>query len=101
MKCTAIAMMLVLLFACQRDERHEPRLENPQRVGERVDIHGISVAFVEGGHVEVRGRDRWGRPLDTTFENIDFLRRALPVLARSITDEQANGLRMFVAPTPN
>ena len=103
MKCITVALTIALLVACQRDETDKrpatsahPFGSEP-RVGERLDVHGISVTFLDGGSIEVRGRDRWGQPLDTTYENRDFLRKALPVLERNITAEQANGLRTVIA----
>jgi len=62
-----------------------------------IDVHGISVTFLNGGTIELAGPDRWGVPLDTTYENADFLRDALPVLERSMTTEQAAGLRALIS----
>ena len=46
--------------------------------------------------IAIHGHDRWGNSLDTTYENSEFLRNALPVLERAITAEQLAGLRALV-----
>lgn len=66
--------------------------------GDRVDVHGIVVRFLDSGAVEITGRDRWGNPVDTTYESVEFLRNALPVLERSVSPEQAAGLKALLGP---
>ena len=61
-----------------------------------VEVSGLTARRVEGGLIEVRGADRWGGRVDTTYESAEYLRDALPVLARSITEEQAAALRDWV-----
>lgn len=63
-----------------------------------VDVHGITVKFLDGGAIELAGKDQWGTAFDTTYENADFVRKALPVLERSVTPEQATGLRALLVP---
>jgi hypothetical protein len=98
----------LLLAGCQRSERaSQPAsaptpaapaapVAQPPKPGDRFDLQGLSVRFLDGGFVELRGRDRWGQPLDTTYESVDFLRKALPVLERSVSAEQAAGLRALL-----
>jgi hypothetical protein len=66
--------------------------EPPARDRER-DIHGLTVKVNDDDTILVRGTDRWGASIDTTYETAVFLRDALPSLERSITAEQAAGLR--------
>jgi hypothetical protein len=102
-------LAIALHVGCQRDGRSsEPPsrsdeativspVARPTSPGDRVDVQGIVVTFLDGGMIEVRGRDRWGNALDTTYESIEFLRQALPVLERSVSEEQAAGLRALIA----
>ena len=100
--------LIALFLGCQRNEAPLPdppkgfdlvELARPKlRPGDRVDVHGIGVAILEDGAIQLTGTDRWGSPLDTTYENIDFMRNALPVLERSVTPEQAASLRSLIAP---
>jgi hypothetical protein len=96
----ALASVLALL-GCQRTKTVKsqpaaapttPVAFTPKR-GEPVDVHGIVVTFRDDGMVAIRGRDRFGTPLDTVYENVEFLRNALPVLERSLTVDQSVGLR--------
>ena len=104
MRAFAIASMLAM-FGCQRTEpaKSQPApsaaavVATPKR-GEPIDVHGISVTFREDGMVAVHGRDQFGSTIDTTYENVDFFRNALPVLSRSLTAEQSMGLRELVPP---
>jgi hypothetical protein len=97
------AALVVACQGCQRTERTPepaPPLAAPvaqqPKPGDRVDVHGITVKFLDGGTIELSGRDRWGNALDTTFETIEYFRNALPVLERSVTAEQAAGLRALI-----
>ena len=103
----ALLSALALLVACQRTEPTPAPSSTPalatgsaaapqHQPGDRVDVHGIVITFQDGGLIALSGRDKWGNALDTTYENSEFLRKALPVLERSITDEQAAGLRALV-----
>jgi len=101
-KMVAVAGMLAMA-GCQRTEpaRTQPApaaapvAATPKR-GEPIDVHGIVVTFRDDGMVEIRGRDQFGHAVDTTYENVEFFRNALPVLDRSLTTEQAVGLRELV-----
>ena len=65
----------------------------PAPVDARHDAHGIGVVFETSGRVVVTGQNRWGRSLDATYASADYFRRAMPVLERSVTPEQAAALR--------
>ncbi len=102
----AILSTLALLAACQQNDgaarpaptpapAASPRVQ-PPKPGDRVDVHGIVVTFLDGGSIAISGRDRWGHALDTTYENVEFFRNALPVLERSISADQAAGLRALL-----
>ena len=102
----AILSALALLVGCQRNDREAApshataaaalpaELSKP---GDRVDVNGIVVEHEDNGLIKLTGQDRWGKPLAQTFENIEFLRKALPVLEQSVTAEQAAGLRALVS----
>lgn len=97
---------ITILASCQRQESQTTEPPPPvtpslaassrPKPGDVVDVHGISVRFLDGGTIELAGPDRWGAPLDTTYESIAFLRDALPALERSVTPEQAVGLRALI-----
>jgi hypothetical protein len=98
--------LLALLGACQRVDRDAapspppiaaPRTPGP-KPGEPVDVHGITVTFRADGTVVLHGKDRWNNALDTEYENAAFFKNALPVLARSVTAEQAAGLQALATP---
>lgn len=98
-----ITVVLALLVGCQRNEalpRKEPVPSDASHVADasgRVDIDGLTVTFLDGGLIQLTGLDRWGKPLDTTYESAEYLRKALPVLERSITVSQAADLRVLLA----
>jgi hypothetical protein len=62
-----------------------------------VDAAGLTLRLHDNGHVTLLGKDRWGGAIDTTYENRDFLLKALPVLERSIGPEQVAALRRALA----
>ena len=94
-------VVVVALLGCQRNEpRSEPATTTTTAFGSPtakrdapIDVHGITVTFRADGMVAIQGRDRFGNALDTVYENVDFFRKALPVLDRSLTAEQSTGLR--------
>ncbi len=103
------AFALAVVFGCQRTDAPAPPAAAPThasvvpeqfKTGSHVDVAGISVTFLAGSRIEITGRDRWNNPLDATYENADYFRNALPVLARSLTDLQAAGLRALELPEP-
>jgi hypothetical protein len=88
----------MLSGGCQRNEQAPPPpAHNVDKIeAKQLDLDGIVVSFRDGGSVELHGRDRWGAPVDTTYENVTYLRDALPVLERSLTPLQASMLRAAV-----
>lgn len=103
---TLLTVLVALFVGCQRKE--SPPSDPPKgldgtrpqlRPGDRIDVHGIVVEMLDGGTIQLTGTDRWGARLDTTYENLEFMRNALPVLERSVTPEQASRLRALIAPS--
>jgi hypothetical protein len=104
------AFALALLFGCQRTDStsapptaaptHAAVVSEQPKAGSHIDVHGIDVKFLAGGGIEITGRDRWNNPFDTTYENAEYFRNALPVLARSVSDQQAAGLRALEISEP-
>jgi hypothetical protein len=100
-----LAIVAVLVTGCQQGESHgSPPRPVPQAAakpatltpGDRIVVDGIGLELFENGELRLIGKDRWGKPLDTTYENIEFLRKALPVLERSLMPIQAAKLRALV-----
>jgi hypothetical protein len=60
------------------------------------DLAGISAEVNDDGTITLSGADRWGGPLNYTYADSEYLKDAVPVLARSITEEQATALQEFV-----
>jgi len=54
---------------------------------------GVTVELEEPGTVHLTATDRWGRPVDARYEDLGYLRRALPALERGLGEEQAAVLR--------
>jgi hypothetical protein len=50
---------------------------------------GLKIELRADGKVVVRGRDRWGGKIDTTYESPGYFRDAIPVLARNLTPDAA------------
>jgi hypothetical protein len=104
-----LAIVSVLLLGCQRQEQPAesapssrvttaPRVQAP-KPGEPIDVHGIVVTFRQDGMIEIRGRDTWGNAIDAVYENIEFFRKALPVIDKGLTADQAMGLQGLLPPT--
>ena len=70
----------------------EPVSPAPTDADGTRDLAGLSVKVGADGSITVSGEDRWGEKLDTTYENLEFLTNALPVLKRTITEEQGRAL---------
>jgi hypothetical protein len=60
------------------------------------DLAGISAEMHDDGTITISGSDRWGGPLEYTYADSEYLKNAVPVLARSITEEQATALAEYV-----
>ena len=60
--------------------------------GDTWDAQGITVERLPDGSIHVRGQDRWGVQVDTTYADVTYFANAVPVLARSLTEPQARAL---------
>ncbi|MBL8923418.1 MAG: hypothetical protein JNJ54_31485 [Myxococcaceae bacterium] len=49
------------------------------------------------GTIRLEFIDRWGKPFDATYEGAEYLRRAVPVVSRGMTEQQATALEKEVA----
>lgn len=49
------------------------------------------------GTVQLKGSDRWGKPIDVTYENVEWLKKAAPVVSRGLAPEQAAQLEKDLA----
>jgi hypothetical protein len=56
------------------------------------DLAGLKLEFKKDGTVKLTGKDRWGQKIDTTYESAAYLREAVPVLRRSLSEPQAAAL---------
>ena len=107
------AVLLTLTGGCDCSRRQAPPKEpesraivvapasasqpTPQTAREQLAKHGLTLEPLPGGMVALKGADRWGTRLDATYESAEYLRKALPVLERSVTSEQATLLRRVLA----
>lgn len=69
----------------------------PAAAGNVRDIHGIHITLNDDGTISLSGTDKWGSPLDTVYADKDYFQNAVPVLERSVTEEQYAGLTALVA----
>jgi hypothetical protein len=60
------------------------------------DAAGIAIERLADGSIRVHGVDRWGVAMDTTYADITYFSNAVPVIARSLTDVQAEALTLLV-----
>ncbi len=60
------------------------------------DLAGIRALVNDDGTITLSGADRWGNPIDATYADTQYLENAVPVLTRSITEEQATALAGLV-----
>lgn len=77
--------------------RPAPPANAPEMPSRTRDLHGLRVTLEENGFIRLSGTDRWGGRVDTVYENAEFFRNAVPVLSRSVTEEQAADLRALAA----
>jgi hypothetical protein len=61
------------------------------------EIEGLRITPNADGTIRIEGTDRWGGDATTTYESVEFLEPALPVLERSLTPAQVAGLTQLVA----
>lgn len=72
-----------------------PNWEGPWRPGQTREAPNLRATYGSDARIRLTGRDRWGRPLDVTFESPRFFADAIPALSRSLTDAQAMRLRQL------
>jgi hypothetical protein len=53
---------------------------------------GIVITETADSRIHVQTTALWNEPIDTTFDNCDYYRRALPVLRRQMSKERAKSL---------
>ncbi len=68
-------------------------VDTPFGLGDSRDVDGIRVTREPSGRITVRGNDRWGRPIDVTYEDETYFRNAVPTFALSVSETQAAKLR--------
>lgn len=61
------------------------------------DVAGLEVTVEPSGSIRIVGSDRFGGDASTVYESVEYLEGALPVLERSLTRAQVEGLRALVA----
>jgi hypothetical protein len=67
----------------------------------KVEADGIVLAELVDGRVRMQATATWGEALDTTYDNCDYFRNALPVLERQLAPERGKHLReVCVVPPP-
>jgi hypothetical protein len=89
--------VIAWLVACQPTDPPAHRAP-PPKPADFVDADGIALEFRSDATIHLTGIDRWGAPIDTTYESIAFLRAALPTLDRSLTPAQMARVRHELAP---
>jgi hypothetical protein len=57
---------------------------------------GLALDAAADGTIRLTGKDRWGGQIDTAYESLEYLNNALPVLKRSLTDEQSRALDALI-----
>jgi hypothetical protein len=87
--------------ACSdRPAAREPKAAAVAAPPRTVDAEGLRMTFHDDGTIDFKGVERWGRPLDATYESADWLKRALPALALSVTAKQRAALDRVDFATP-
>jgi hypothetical protein len=67
----------------------------------KVEADGIVLAELVDGRVRMQATATWGEALDTTYDNCDYFRNALPVLERQLAPERGKHLsEVCVVPPP-
>jgi hypothetical protein len=107
-------VLVVLAFGCGPDRerplvtepaaapaaaaRPEPEAAPaPPAPGSTRDIAGLRVTPNLDGTIRLEGTDVWGGDVSATYQSIGFLEPALEIYDRSLTPEQAAGLRALAA----
>lgn len=63
---------------------------------ESWDAAGIAIARLPDGSIRVRGEDRWGVRIDTTYADVTYFANAVPVISRSLSDPQSHAMAELV-----
>ncbi len=76
-----------------------PKLTEPEKpaADPSEDVAGLQARVSADGRIKIEGTDVFGSKLDSTYESADYLATALPVLKRSLTPEQVDGLAKLAA----
>jgi hypothetical protein len=56
------------------------------------DLAGLSLLVNDDGTITLSGADRWGGRIDSTYADLEYFTNAVPVLRRSVNDEQGAAL---------
>jgi hypothetical protein len=59
----------------------------------RFDAAGLTVVANADGTIRLTGQDRWQNAIDTTYADLTYLRNAMPVIERTVTEPQFRALR--------
>jgi hypothetical protein len=59
----------------------------------RFDAAGLTVTANADGTIRLTGQDRWQNQIDTTYADTTYLRNALPVVERTVSEAQGRALR--------
>lgn len=106
MNTRLIALFATLLMAasCQRSPAPAatpaPASAAPVAAKPAAPPEGpVPLALVRNsdGTVQLKGSDRWGKPIDVTYENVEWLKKAVPVVSRGLAPEQVAQLEKDLA----
>lgn len=101
----ALTAALLMALSCQRSPAPAA---TPAPAGSAQAVAAKPAAPPEGpvplslvrnsdGTVQVKGADRWGKAIDVTYESVEWLKKAVPVVSRGLAPEQAAQLEKDVA----
>jgi hypothetical protein len=57
-----------------------------------VEGEGITITEISDGSVNIKTTTLWNEPMDTTYQNCDYFRGAVPVLKQQIAKDRAKQL---------
>jgi hypothetical protein len=57
---------------------------------------GVTVERLPGDAIRVRGTDRWGARMDTTYADATYFANAVPVFSRGLNDDQARAMTELI-----
>jgi len=77
----------------------QPTPSTPEKPAEGgpEDVAGLKTTVSPDGRIKIEGTDIFGSKLDSVYESANYLVSALPVLKRSLTPEQVDGLAKVAA----